>query len=420
MVSNDYEYHGIQATRENWPEFLANISRIEDLIGAFHFLPGPQFFSDKSINTRQNKGLLSGVAVGVKDIYTTYDMPTGYGLRGTSLKNNDIDAVVISRLRSAGALIVGKTVTTECAFGASGKTRNPRDLMRTPGGSSSGSAAAVAAGLVSLSVGSQTSGSIIRPAGYCGVWAIKPTFGCIPRTGMLSLSSSFDHPGFFAKSPELLVRAIDSTSGYDYGDQATQGIKNTDILSKFKTKTSHPRIAFLKPEFWDDIDSVARHRFEEIKKIFCTKEIIFEDEHNDLQKYHNIILFYEASQNLYKFFNNNSYKYSNFLKERIKSGLDIQKDDYKSALSWIELLSFRFLELFSGHDALITPGTVGEAPKGFKNTGSRIPSIPFSTFGLPTVNVPIIQGENGLPVGLQVVGRPGCEAEILKIAKFLY
>ena len=117
---------------------------------------------------------------------------------------------------------MGKTVTTECAFGASGKTRNPHDLSRTPGGSSSGSAAAVSARQVPLAVGSQTSGSIIRPAGYCGVWAIKPSYGCIPRTGMLDLSKSFDHPGYIASNVEFIARAIDSTSGCDSIDPASK------------------------------------------------------------------------------------------------------------------------------------------------------------------------------------------------------
>ena len=162
-------------------------------------------------------GPLHGVPVGIKDIIDTSDYPTECGSPALSGRRPRNDATVVARLRAAGAVIIGKTVTTEFAYFSPGKTRNPHDPERTPGGSSSGSAAAVAAEMVPIALGSQTNGSIIRPGAFCGVFAMKPTHGLVPRTGVLPLSRTLDHVGPFARSIDDIALALDVIAGYDSG-----------------------------------------------------------------------------------------------------------------------------------------------------------------------------------------------------------
>src|SRR5204863_2533020 len=169
----------------------------------------------------QATGPLCGIPIGIKDIIDTADMPTENGTplhRGRTPRN---DAAVVARLRAAGAVIMGKTVTTECAYFHPGKTRNPHNPEHTPGGSSSGSAAAVAAAMVPLALGSQTAGSVIRPGAFCGDYAFKPTHGLIPRTGVLTLSRTLDHIGLFARNLDDLALAAEELAGYDEGDPDT-------------------------------------------------------------------------------------------------------------------------------------------------------------------------------------------------------
>ncbi len=410
ITYDDYSY-----SSKNIDELL----KFQDPIGAFETRIDPKDICIKVPKKINENKLLLNVPVGVKDIFLTSDMPTRYGIKLIPQSTQNIDSIIVSRLKSAGAIIVGKTVTTECAFGASGKTRNPHDLSRTPGGSSSGSAAAVSARQVPLAVGSQTSGSIIRPAGYCGVWAIKPSYGCIPRTGMLELSKSFDHPGFFASNVEFIARAIDSTSGCDSKDPASRGIEQTNILSNLHAKRSAPRLIFLKPYFWHALDKVTRASFEKIRNNFCTDEIFLDESYENLEKIHNTIVFFESSRNLKKFFKNKSFEVSDFLMDRIALGLAISEDDYKFATAEIKLMNKKIIELFEGYDGIITPGTLGDAPKGLKYTGSRVPMIPASTFGLPVINWPIVKSENKLPVGLQIIGLPRFDSELVITAKWL-
>ena len=186
-------------------------------------MPAPRRGRSTSASARARRsGPLHGLPIAVKDIVDTTDFPTENGSVVHAGRRPLHDAVVVARLRAAGAVILGKTVTTEFACFTPGRTRNPHDLERTPGGSSSGSAAAVAAGMAPLAIGSQTNGSMIRPASFCGVFGFKPSFGLIPRTGVLTTSATLDHIGVFARSVEDAALLADALAGFDPADPATR------------------------------------------------------------------------------------------------------------------------------------------------------------------------------------------------------
>src|SRR5262245_41523553 len=213
----------------------------------------------------ETAGPLCGIPVGIKDIMDTADMPTENGTplhRGRMPRS---DAAVVARLRAAGAVIMGKTVTTECAYFHPGKTRNPHNSAHTPGGSSSGSAAAVGAAMVPLALGSQTNGSMIRPASFCGVYGFKPTHGLIPRTGVLQLSRTLDHVGVFARTLEDVALIMEELAGWDEGDPDTHPrarIPFRDIAAE--EPPIEPRLAFMKTPVWDRAADETKQAFAEL------------------------------------------------------------------------------------------------------------------------------------------------------------
>ncbi|MBI2494199.1 MAG: amidase, partial [Candidatus Rokubacteria bacterium] len=210
-------------------------------------------------------GPLHGVPVGVKDIIDTADMPTENGSVLHAGRTPSRDAAVVARLRAAGAVIMGKTVTTEFATRAPGKTRNPHNPAHTPGGSSSGSAAAVAAGMVPLALGSQTTGSTIRPASFCGVYGFKPTHGLIPRPGMFRLSRTLDHVGLFARTLDDLALLAEQLVGYDERDPDTRPRARIPFVDVAREEPPlPPMFAFVKTPYWDRVDADAREAFAEL------------------------------------------------------------------------------------------------------------------------------------------------------------
>src|SRR3954469_13979156 len=197
-------------------------------------------------------GVLNGLPIGLKDIIDTGDMPTENGCALHAGRTPSRDAAVVSMLRAAGAVILGKTVTTECAYFSPGKTRNPHNPEHTPGGSSSGSAAAVAAQMVPLALGSQTNGSVIRPAAFCGVYGFKPTHGLIPRSGVLQLSRTLDHVGLFSRSLDDLALLAEELVGYDEGDADTRPRARMPFSEVLEEEPPlPPTLGFLKTPHWE-------------------------------------------------------------------------------------------------------------------------------------------------------------------------
>ncbi|HTO13534.1 MAG TPA: amidase, partial [Candidatus Binatia bacterium] len=246
---------------------LAHIENVEPVVQAWTFLD-PDYAlqqasaADELRLSGASIGPLHGVPVGLKDIIDTSDMPTENGSVLHAGRTPSRDAAVARMLRAAGAIVMGKTVTTEFATRAPGKTRNPHDPGHTPGGSSSGSAAAVAAGMVPLAFGSQTGGSVIRPASYCGVYALKPTHGLIPRTGMFQLSRSLDHVGLFARTLEDLALGLEQVAGYDEGDPDSRPrprVRYRAIAAE--EPPLPPLLAFVKTPRWSQVAPDAREAF---------------------------------------------------------------------------------------------------------------------------------------------------------------
>ena len=249
---------------------LARIDEVDGKIEAWAFLDREHALRQaKAADDRRKRGdpigPLHGVPLGIKDIFDTSDYPTEFGSPLWAGRTPRRDAAAVASLRAAGAVIMGKTVTTEYAYFNPGKTRNPHDPERTPGGSSSGSAAAVAAGMVPGAIGSQTNGSVIRPAAFCGVVGFKPSHGLIPRTGALLLSRALDHVGVFARSVEDAALLAETLAGFDEEDPDTRALARPHFVSVAGSEPPlPPRFAFARTPAWRHIEGVTELAFAEL------------------------------------------------------------------------------------------------------------------------------------------------------------
>jgi Asp-tRNA(Asn)/Glu-tRNA(Gln) amidotransferase A subunit family amidase len=368
-------------------------------------------------------GPLHGVAVGIKDIIDVRGMPTGDGTVLHEGRHPRRDATVVARLREAGAVIMGKTVTTELATYAPGKTRNPHDPGHTPGGSSSGSAAAVAAGMVPVALGSQTNGSIVRPASFCGVFGFKPTFGLLPRTGVLTLSRRLDHVGVFARSLEDIALVTEVLAGYDEDDPDTMPPRTRPPLRKTLEQEPPltPRLALVRTPFWPRLDDDARSAFDELAQMLGDRAPTFELPPSAAQAvdWHRTIFEADLAANFEQEYDQGADRLSPSLRGQIERGRRVLAVDYCKAQARIEILNEGFEGLFENFDALLTPATLGTAPKGLDSTGDPLLATLWTYCGMPAVSLPLARGSNGLPLGIQLVGARGDDARLLRTARWL-
>ena len=368
-------------------------------------------------------GPLHGVAVGIKDIIDVRGLPTDDGsvLHAGRLPRRD--ATVVARLRAAGAVILGKTVTTEMASYAAGKTRNPHDLEHTPGGSSSGSAAAVAAGMVPAALGSQTNGSIIRPASFCGIYGFKPSFGLVPRNGVLQLSRALDHVGVLARSLEDIALITECVAGFDEGDADTQPPRARPPLSAVLAQEPPlpPRLALVRTPFWDRLDADARAAFDELAELLGDRAGPFELPESAAQAidWHRTIFEADLATNFELEYERGADKLSPSMRGQIERGRQVRAVDYCKAVARITSLNEGFESLFEHFDAIVTPATLGTAPKGLASTGDPLLATLWTYCGMPALNLPLASGENGLPLGIQLVGARGDDARLLRTARWL-
>jgi Asp-tRNA(Asn)/Glu-tRNA(Gln) amidotransferase A subunit family amidase len=368
-------------------------------------------------------GALHGVPVGLKDIIDTCDMPTENGSVLHAGRTPSRDAGVTTRLRAAGAVIMGKTVTTEFATRAPGKTRNPHHPGHTPGGSSSGSAAAVAAGMVPLALGSQTGGSTIRPAAYCGIYGLKPTHGLIPRHGMFQLSRTLDHVGLFARSVEDVALLLEQLVGHDERDPDTRPrarIPYQDLAAA--EPPLPPMFAFVKTSLWDQVDVDAREAFAEL--VACLEDRVEELElvtpTAETAAWHRTIMATEVALNLQREWQVGREHLSDSLRATIEEGQGVRALDYLQALARIRQLAAGLTELFEQrYDAILTPAAAGTAPAGLASTGDPAFCSLWTLVGFPALSVPIMRGANGLPLGVQLVGPRHGDARLLRTARWL-
>jgi Asp-tRNA(Asn)/Glu-tRNA(Gln) amidotransferase A subunit family amidase len=407
---------------------LARVAAVDKDVEAWAFLDpehalGQARAADEVRMSGRAIGRLHGVPVGVKDIIDTADMPTEHGSVLYAGRTPSRDATVVARLRAAGAVIMGKTVTTEFANRTPGKTRNPHNPAYTPGGSSSGSAAAVAAGMVPLALGSQTGGSTIRPAAYCGVYGLKPTHGLIPRHGMLQLSRTLDHVGLFARTIEDLALLMEELAGDDERDPDTRPRARVPYRSVAAEEPPlPPMFAFVKTARWDEVDTDARAAFDELVAELGDRveELQLTVPAEETAAWHRDIMDAEMARGFEREWTTGRERLSPWLRGRLERGREVRAFDYLSALGRLPELHSSFTELFEQrYDAILTPAAAGTAPRGLDSTGDPAFCSLWTLTGMPALSVPLMRGANGLPVGVQLVGPRHGDARLLRTARWL-
>ena len=407
---------------------LERIRQTEPVVQAWTFLDEEHALAqarsaDELRRSGQATGPLHGLPVGLKDIIDTVDMPTENGCALHQGRAPRADAAVARMLRAAGAVILGKTVTTECAYMAPGKTRNPWNAEHTPGGSSSGSAAAVAASMVPLALGSQTSGSTIRPGAFCGVFAYKPTFGLVPRTGVLRLSRTLDHVGLFARSLEDLALLGETVIGDDPGDPDTQPRARPPLRATLaEAPPIEPLIAFVKTPHWERVSADAQEGYAELVAALGDRveEVEFLPSAVDLWDRQRTIMQAEMAAGLEREWREGADRLSPQLRAQIERGREVRAVDYQLALRGVPAVAESFDEMFmERYDAILTPAAPGTAPRGLESTGDPVFCAPWTLLGMPALSLPLLRGENGLPIGVQLVGRRGFDARLMRTARWL-
>ena len=314
-----------------------------------------------------------------------------------------------------GALILGKTVTTELACGAANETRNPHALAHTPGGSSSGSAATVAAGGVPLALGTQTAGSVVRPAAFCGVWGMKPSFGTIPRSGVTRLARTLDHVGVLAGSAEDVALGIDALSGDDGLDQASAGRMPTRLAAALALPLGRPRLAFIRQPAWEEVETDAAAAFEAAAAALGAASLTLDAPFDRAGAVHLGIMRREVAHAFAPYMARGEADLSDVVRGHIAGGWEIDADAYLSLLDDADPMRRAFEHALRPYDAALTPAAPGGAPEGLDFTGSRAQTMLWTMLGVPAVNVPALWVD-GLPLGLQVVGRFGADATTLRAA----
>jgi Asp-tRNA(Asn)/Glu-tRNA(Gln) amidotransferase A subunit family amidase len=366
-------------------------------------------------------GPLHGVPVAIKDVFDTGDYPTEFGSPLWAGRTPRSDAVAVSRLRAAGAVILGKTVTTEYAYFHPGKTRNPHDKERTPGGSSSGSAAAVAAYMVPGAIGTQTNGSTIRPAAFCGAVGFKPTHGLIPRSGALLLSRALDHVGVFARSVEDAALLTELMAGFDAEDPDTRPMARPPLASIATSEPPlPPRLAFVRSAAWDQAEPVTREAFAELVETLgeAASEVDIGESFGRAIDLHKIVMEVEMAHNLHRDYEQGRGQLSETLRHLIERGRRIPAVEYTAALAGSEPLNRVIEGVFNEYDAILTPAALGEAPRG-EATGNPIFCTTWTYLGTPAITLPLLRSDAGLPLGVQLVGRRGNDARLLRTAHWL-
>ncbi|HYC48687.1 MAG TPA: amidase [Burkholderiales bacterium] len=406
---------------------LARVREVDAQVQAWTFLDPEHVLAQARAADDLRKsgapiGPLHGVPVGVKDIFDTADMPTEDGTVLHAGRTPGDDATAVALLRAAGAVIMGKTVTTELATYTPGKTRNPHDAEHTPGGSSSGSAAAVACGMVPLAIGSQTNGSVIRPAAYCGVYGFKPTHGLISRHGVLKLSRALDHVGVFARSIEDVALACESLVGFDEADPDTR-LRARIPFVKIAAEDSPmpPRLALVKTPIWDEVEPEAQEAIGELAQHLGehVEEFPLPASAREALAWHALVMEAEMAANLLHEYDKGRERLSESLRSQLERGRRHSAFDYQQALARIPQVAEGLDPLFDQYDAILTPAAAGAAPRGLQSTGSPRFCTLWTFAGMPALNVPVLQAVNGLPIGVQLVGRRGDDARLLRVARWL-
>ncbi len=410
----------------------ACLQRIEDTdadIMAWVNLDAEQALAQaEALDEIRRKGLplgpLHGVPVGIKDIFDTCDMPTQLGTKIHEGRQPELDCVVIERLREAGAVILGKTVTTEFAYSHPAVTTNPHNPAHSPGGSSSGSAAAVAAGHLPLAIGSQTGGSTIRPASYCGIFGFKPTRGVISRRGVLETSRVLDQVGIFARTLEDLALLGDTLGSYDQADSMSYARPRQQLLEGYKAEPPvEPNFAWIEMPINDLLSESARAGLAEVREVLgdLVEVIPAPKSFVKVIECHKVIHEYEIARCLKAEIDDYWDDISDTIKPKLASGLATTEAQYHEALTMVGGAENYFEEFFNDYDAVLTSAAPGEAPLmgSESGTGNPIFSVIWTFAGLPCLSLPVMTGDLGLPMGLQLVGSAEGDDRLFRTARWV-
>jgi len=367
-------------------------------------------------------GALHGLPIAVKDIIGTIDMPTECGTTIRKKISSSQESEVVNLLKIEGAIVMGKTETTELAYFHPGKTTNPHDYTRTPGGSSSGSAAAVAAHMAPLSIGSQTNGSIIRPASYCGVVGYKPSYGLISRSGVLRQSDKLDHIGVFGKTVEDVALLAKVLIKKDLYDVSTIYYSTEEMINVCKKgPIFEPKFIFYKTKNWKNIDKESQKSFELLIKTFKKNIEVFDTPSyfDDIPRYHKVIHETDMANNFQKYYKKSKKKLSKEMISAIERGLKYSAKEYADAIDFMKQSYKSYSDVFADYHGVLTPATTGVAPKGLKSTGSPEFCTVWTYMGLPTISLPLLTGANNLPLGVQLIGDKLDDLRFLGVANWL-
>ncbi|HKV54788.1 MAG TPA: amidase [Candidatus Binataceae bacterium] len=369
------------------------------------------------------RGLLHGIPIGVKDIFYTAGMRTTAGHAPMADFVPDYDAAVVERLHRAGAIILGKTTTTEFALLAPTPTRNPWNLEHTPGGSSSGSAAAVASRMCPAAIGSQTGGSTIRPSAYCGVVGFKPTHGRISAYGMIPLAPTTDHPGIIAREVRDLAVMLQALAGYDPRDHTSAMMPVGDYLKESSEPIERPLLALMTGDFIDKANGEIQANVRAVGNKLAhagarVEELETPPSFADLGAAFWRILATEPAAYHREALENRPETFAPKTLEFLKKGLETSAVKYLDALAVQRRFRCEIAELLHRYDAIIVPSTPTPAPAGLESTGDPIFNNPWSMTGNPVVGLPSGLDSQGLPIAVQLVGASFAEGRLLALARW--
>jgi aspartyl-tRNA(Asn)/glutamyl-tRNA(Gln) amidotransferase subunit A len=370
----------------------------------------------------KTRGVLHGIPVGVKDIYHAIGMRTTAGSSILAEYVPGYDATAVRRLRDSGAIILGKTETTEFACFDPAPTRNPWNTCHTPGGSSSGSAAAVSAGMCPAALGSQTGGSVIRPASFCGVVGVKPSYGRISRYGVIPVSWSLDHVGFMTRSVEDAAVVLGVLAGYDPRDASSSTLP-VPSYERALDSINPPRLGLVKGFFRDNASEEVQVAMDEVANQLRAAGAKVEDANLPesfaaVHSAHRLIMITEAAAYHEETFRKQATDYRPNLRGMIASGLLVPANSYIKAQRIRSQFSREVAGTFEGHDCLLMPSTTMPAPRGLGSTGDPAFNSPWSFSGLPAVTLPSSLSKDGFPMGIQLVGHSFDEERLLRVAKW--
>ena len=398
------------------------ITRIEEREGevqAFeHLNIDAAFETAKSLDDTEWLSWLHGIPIGVKDVMNTHDMPTTMG--SPIYKDNipNRDAAIVSLLRYSGAVIPGKTVSTEFAYFNPGKTKNPHNLKHTPGGSSMGSAASVADNMLPIAIGTQTAGSVIRPAAYCGVCGYKASQAAFSMDGILGLSQTMDSVGFFARNVldfKFIQDALFTLA--DTGFSMFHMIQNFLDYEDLKPEI---RVGVVFTPHWEQVSREQQTVFTEaVKRLerngITVRETEVGEQDEDLTDAHESVMAFEASRSLLGEWTLHRDLLSDPLKKLIEQGLACEIDEYVAAIVSGNIGENDLYDTFEHVDILMAPSAMGEAPATLDNTGDPLLSRMWTLLRAPSVTIPYGTGANGLPLALQFIGQRNFDEELIEL-----